>query len=279
MPHTRQRHVPSPTLTPTTPASPETTQPPRQTPPVAVPLAVWPTPSTAPVRPSDPASDAGPARVWMVPPLLAQHLIAVYTGPGGAVLAVGGSARTVARTAVRLDRRPPARGRDRRAAGGSVDLLVLTPPALAPPLGDAGTGGTVGGGAGGGGWRRWPHLLTPTGILAVVLPPTRAPGDPAAVVAAAVGCGLTYLQHAVAVLWPLHEDHLDPPTHPDGAEPGRVEPGRVEPGPAELPAAHADVLLFTRSPEPEDAPEPDTDTDTESGGRPAIDLGHEGESR
>ena len=266
MPHTSQRHVLPPALTPTTPAAPETTQPHRQTPLVAVPLAVWPTPSTAPVRPSDPASDAGPAPVWMVPPLLAQHLIAVYTAPGGTVLAVGGSARTLARTAVRLERRPPARGRDRRAAPGSVDLLVLTPPALVPPLGTAGEG-----------WPRWPQLLTLTGVLAVVLPPTRSPGDPAAVVAAAVGAGLSYLQHAIAVLWPLHEDHLAPPTHPDGAGPDGAEPGRAEPGRAELPAAHADVLLFTRSPEPEDAPDPGTDVQPD--GRPALDLDHEGATR
>ena len=289
MPHTSQPRVPPPTLTPTTPttpASPDTTQPQQQTPLVAVPLAVWPTPSTAPVRSSDLASDAGPARVWLVPPLLAQHLIAVYTAPGGTVLAVGGSARILARIAVRLDRRPPTRGRDRRAAAGSVDLLVLTPPALAPPLGTtgaAGTAGAVGSGAGGEGWRRWPHLLGPTGILAVVLPPTRAPGDPAAIVAAAVGAGLTYLQHAIAVLWPLHEDHLDQPhpdgVEPDGVEPDGVEPGPVEPGRGELPAAHADVLLFTRSPEPEDAPEPGTDTDVRPDGRPALDLSHEGATR
>lgn len=277
MPHTSQRHVPPSNLTPTTPASPETTQPLQplqQTPPVAVPLAVWPTPCTAPVRPSDPASAEASGRVWLVPPLLAQQLIAVYTAPGGAVLAVGGSARTLARTAVRLDRRPPARGRDRRAAAGSVDLLVLTPPALAPAIdptiGDTGTASSGAGGARGGGWRRWPHLLTPAGILAVVLPPTRAPGDPAAVIAAAVGSGLTYLQHAIAVLWPLHDDHLDP-THPDllGQRSG------------ELPAAHADVLLFTlgRSPEPEEDPEPGADPDLRSAGRPAGDFGHEGETR
>lgn len=280
MPRTSQPHLQPSNLTPTTPttpAAPETTQPLQQTPPpVPVPLAVWPTPCTAPVRPSDPASAGASGRVWLVPPLLAQRLIAVYTAPGGAVLAVGGSARTVARTAVRLDRRPPARGRDRRAAAGSVDLLVLTPliltpPALDPPIGIAGIAGS---GAGGGGWRRWPYLLTPTGILAVVLPPTRAPGDPAAVVAAAVGSGLTYLQHAVAVLWPLHEDHLDP-THPDLLGQGR----------GELPAAHADVLLFTpgRFPEPEEDPEPGTDLGGNPGrgsdDRQPIDFGHGGETR
>jgi hypothetical protein len=264
MPHTPPLHLPPSDLTPTTPASPETTQPLEQTPPVPVPVAVWTTPYGAPVRASDPASAGASGRVWLVPALLAQHLIAVYTAPGGTVLAVGDTARTVARTAIRLDRRPPARGRDRGAAAGSVDLLVLTPPAP----------------AGGGGWRRWPHLLTPTGILAVVLPPTRAPGDPAAVVAAAVGSGLTYLQHAVAVLWPLQEDHLDPThldptTHPDGVEPDR----------GGLPAAHADVLLFTpgRSPEPEEDPEPGADPDGRPNGRPdsrqLIDFGHEGATR
>jgi hypothetical protein len=216
--------------------------------------------------------------VWLVPPLLAQHLIAVYTAPGGTVLAVGGSARTVARTAVRLDRHPPARGGDRRAAAGSVDLLVITSPALALPFGDTGNAGSGAAGAGrasgagGAGWRRWPHLLTPTGVLAVVLPPTRAPGDPAAVVAAAVGSGLTYLQHAVTVLWPLHDDHLDPPTtHPDPVEPDR----------GGLPPAHADVLLFTpdRSPEPEEAPDPGTDPEGRPDGREPIDFGYEGETR
>jgi hypothetical protein len=274
MPHAYQPHIPpSDRLTPTTPAaSPETSREAQPQPPVPVPVAVWPTPCTAPVRPSDPAPAGASGRVWMVPPLLAQQLIAVYTTPGGTVLAVGGSSRTVARTAVRLDRRPPARGRDRRAAAGSVDLLIITPPALDLPIGTAGSAGS---GAGGGGWRRWPHLLAPTGILAVVLPPARAPGDPAAVVAVAVGSGLSYLQHAVAVLWPLHDDHLDPPTHPD----------RVEPGRGGLPAAHADVLLFTPglSPEPEEDPEPGTEPGTDPDGRaasrPAMDFGHEGETR
>jgi hypothetical protein len=265
MPHTPPPHLPPSDLNPATPASPETTQPLQQTtPPVPVPLAVWTTPYTVPVRTSDLAAAGASGPVWPVPPLLAQHLIAVYTAPGGTVLAVGDTARTVARTAVRLDRRPPAQGRNRRAAAGSVDLLVLTPPA---PAGD-------------GGWRRWPHLLTPTGLLAVVLPPTRAPGDPAAVIAAAVSSGLTYLQHAVAVLWPLHEDHLDP-THLDPT----THPDRVEPDRGGLPAAHADVLLFTpgRSPEPEEDPEPGADPGADPDGRPdsrqPIDVGHEGATR
>jgi hypothetical protein len=127
MPHTPPPHNSLPTLTPTTPAAaPETPPPPRQPPQLVVPLAVWPTPHTA-----HPAAGAL-GRVWPVPPLLAQQLVAVYTAPGGTVLAVGGSARTVAHTAVRLDRRPPARDRDRRLAAGSVDLLVITPPAIDP---------------------------------------------------------------------------------------------------------------------------------------------------
>ena len=206
-----------------------------------VPLAVWSTPVTATTRPGD----GQPGGVWTVPPLLAQHLLAVYTAPGGTVLAVGGSARTLARTAVRLDRRPPARGSDRRAAAGSVDLLVLTPAPGGPAVG-----------TGSGLWRRWPHLLAPAGVLAVVLPPTRAPGDPAAVIAAAAGAGLTYLQHAVAVLWPLHDDHLDPPTHPDSVPRAR----------GELPAAHADVLLFT----PGQFPGPEAEADTGPDGRPVV---------
>jgi hypothetical protein len=164
--------------------------------------------------------------VWTVPPLLAQQLLAVYTAPGGTVLAVGASAATVARAALRLDRRPPSHGANRWAAPGSIDLLVIT-----LPDSDRGATGPDDGGV----WRRWPQLLTRTGILAVVLPPTRAPGDPAAVVAAAVGAGLSYLQHVIAVLWPLHENHLDrPPGHRSGGPAG-----------GGLPAAHADVLLFT----------------------------------
>jgi hypothetical protein len=53
------------------------------------------------------------------------------------------------------------------------------------------------------------YLLRPAGVLAVALPPTRNPGEPAATVAGAAG-GLGYLQHVVALLQPLHEDHLDP---------------------------------------------------------------------
>lgn len=267
MPHT-PTHIPSP-FTPTTTPPPLQPQPQPQ----LVPLAVWPTPHTSSARLGDPgpAGPAGPG--WRVPPLLAQHLIAVYTAPGGTVLAVGNSARTLARTALRLERRPPARGHDRRAAARSVDLLVLTPPAL-----DPGTGAT-----GGGGWRRWPQLLAPAGILAVVLHPTRAPGDPAAVIAAAAGAGLTYLQHAIAVLWPLHADHLDPPRHPGCDDPGR----------GELPAAHADVLMFIPGPSPESEDDPETETGTGTGtdtdGRAAgrqpldldldLDVAHEGDIR
>ena len=252
MPHTPP-HNPPPNLTTTTPAASSETTP--QPPQPSVPLAIWPTPDTAPARP--PAGASG--RVWMVPPLLAQHLVAVYTAPGGTVLAVGGSARTVARTAVRLDRRPP--NRDHRAApAGSVDLLVITPSAVDPAIGDTGS-------AGSGVWRRWPRLLTATGILAVVLPPTRAPGDPAAVIGAAVGAGLTYLQHAIAVLWTLHADHLDPPSHPDP----------VEPGGSELAAAHADVVLFT--PGPSSDPDPAGPGAGPLAGPRSVSRVHEGETR
>ena len=270
-PHTAQSDNPlattadptSPNPAAVTPSAESTTAPPVTGPgpgpaQPTVPLAVWSTPVTATTRPGD----GQPGGVWLLPPLLAQHLLAVYTAPGGTVLAVGGSARTVARTAVRLDRRPPARGRNRRAVAGSVDLLVLTPAASGPAIGDpVGTGG--------GGWRRWPQLLAPTGVLAVVLPPTRAPGDPAAVVAAAAGAGLTYLQHAVAVLWPLHDDHLDPATHADSVPLAR----------GELPAAHADVLLFTPGQFPGPEAHPDTDPDGRPAARPSSGLDHEGVTR
>lgn len=261
-PHTAQSDNPfgttagptSPNLAAVTPSAEATPGPAEPT----VPLAVWSTPVTATTRPGD----GQPGGVWTVPPLLAQHLLAVYTIPGGTVLAVGGSARILARTAVRLGRRPPARGRSRRAAAGSVDLLVLTPAAGGPAIGDpVGTGSGL--------WRRWPQLLAPAGVLAVVLPPTRAPGDPAAVIAAAAGAGLTYLQHAVAVLWPLHEDHLDPPTPSDF----------VPPAGGELPAAHADVLLFALGQFPGPEAEADTGPDGRPVARPSSGPDHEGLTR
>jgi hypothetical protein len=139
------------------------------------------------------------------------------------VLSTGGSARLVARTAARLDRNPPARSR--RPASGTVDLLVVTPPAAADAT-------PVDGGAEQA--RRWARLLSPAGVLAVVLPPSRGPAEPAAVVAAAAGAALGYLQHVIALLWTLHEDHLDPPAST------QVGGGLDVDQPA-----FADVLLFT----------------------------------
>jgi hypothetical protein len=155
-----------------------------------------------------------------VPPLLAQRLLAVYTRPGGTVLAAGGSAAVLARTALRLDRSPPRPGR--RPAPGSVDLIVATP----------GPGGAPDAAA----CRGWARLLTPAGVLAVVLAPGRPPDQPALAVAAAAGAGLGYLQHIVAVCWPLHDDHLDPP-HPNNSAHHVGQPVMA--------AAHADVLVFT----------------------------------
>jgi modification methylase len=183
----------------------------------AVPLAVW----------STPAPPTTPGTEWTVPPLLAQRLIAVYTHPGSTVLTTGASARLVARTATRLDRRPPAHSR--RPGPGTVDLLVATPPT------DTDTTPLDGGGAEQARW--WARLLSPAGVLAVVLPPSRGPAEPAAAVAAAAGAGLGYLQHVIALLWTLHDDHLDPPTTAATTGVGGVV-GTEE-------SAFADVLLFT----------------------------------
>ena len=190
----------------------------------AVPLALW-------LTPTDPATGSGDTG-WVVPPLLAQNLIGVYTSPGGTVLATGGSAHLIARTAARLGRQPAPRTGGNRPAAGTVDLLVITanPTGQAPVLAGDGrspmTDPVV--------WRRWTRLLSPPGVAAVVLPATRAPGDPAAVIATAVGAGLTYLQHIPALTWPLHEDHLDPPDPT-----GHIGQGRP------VGSAHLDVLIFT----------------------------------
>jgi SAM-dependent methyltransferase len=163
-----------------------------------------------------------------MPPLLAQRLLAVYSHPGSSVLAAGASARLIARTASRLDRQPPARTPRRRVAAGSVDLLIATPagpdttgaPASTAPSADHVAG--------------WARQLRPAGILAVVLHPSRTPAEPAALVAEATGAGLTYLQHVVALTWPLHEAHLDPPTT-RSSEPAQPAGG----------LGHVDVLVFT----------------------------------
>jgi hypothetical protein len=195
---------------------------------------------------------------------MAQHLVAIYTTPGSTVLAVGRSARTVARTAAQLDRRPPRRDSHGRARPGSVDLLVITPPATDVGTRQDGTGL----------WRRWSQLLAPTGMLAVVLAPTRAPGDPAAVVAAATAADLAYLQHIVAILWPLHDDHLDPPHgHPHPAETpgGQAEmdaPHGGAPDERGLPAAHADILIFTCGTADDESPVDASDTQPGQAARP-----------
>ena len=202
-----------------------------------VPLTVWPIPVTGPA--------CTPTGEWAVPPLLAQRLLAVYTHPGDTILAAGGSARLVAATADRLNRRPPHCGPGRRPAPGSVDLIAATPDRSGPP--DAGA------------CRRWAHLLTPAGVLAVVLTPGLLPDQPAGVVAAAVGAGLSYLQHLVAVLWPLHADHLDPP------DPGPAQPDSAAGDPpGVLPAAHADVLIFAAR-----AEQPTPNIDPDPAARPA----------
>lgn len=207
----------------------------------AVPLALWLIPTdSAPARPGRAAR--------AVPVLLAQNLVAVYTGPTGTVLAVGGSAHLLARTAARLGRRPAPRTAGHRPTAGSVDLLVLTPPTASPtaasPVADGSTPAPDGAA-----WRRWHRLLSPAGVLAVVLPESRGPSDPAMVVAAAVGAGLAYLQHIPALTWPLHDDHFDPPANVASAHGGephhRSESGRhAEAGAVRI--AHLDVLIFGR---------------------------------
>lgn len=208
-----------------------------------VPLALW-------LTPIDPApAPAGAAQA--VPVLLAQNLVAVYTGPTGTVLAVGGSAHLLARTAARLGRRPAPRTAGHRPAAGSVDLLVLTPPTASPTASSAASPAAEGRtpGPDGAAWRRWTRLLSPAGVLAVVLPESRGPSDPAMVVAAAVGAGLIYLQHIPALTWPLHDDHFDPPANvasAHGGEPHHCSaPGQCAEAGA-VRTAHLDVLIFGR---------------------------------
>jgi modification methylase len=233
MPSTPNRNT-LPPSTPAEPASATSTQQPELS--AAVPLAVWSTPTS---------DTLGPDTAWTVPALLAQRLLAVYSHPGATVLAAGASARLIAGIARRLDRQPPTRTAGRRVAAGSVDLLIATPTAPittpAPPTGaraaDHDTSSTDQVAC-------WAQQLRPAGVLAVVLAPSRTPDEPAAVVAAATGAGLTYLQHVVALTWPLHEDHLDPPTTPAHADAGTNPP--AEPG-------HVDILMFT---EPAQRPAP-----------------------
>jgi len=226
MPHTTPPHTPTPDPSSTQPAAriqPATGAPsPVCLPGRQVPLSVWPVPVTG--------AALTPTGGWGVPPLLTQRLLAVYTHPGDTVLAAGGSARRVAATAAELGRRPPTLSR--HPAAGSVSLVTATPGQHQPAGPDA--------------YRRWARLLTPTGVLAVVLSPDRPPDQPTLVVAAAAGAGLSYLQHIIAVLWPLHEDHLDPPTNPTHPDAGA----------AALPPAHADVLVFTATAEPTPGPGP-----------------------
>ena len=237
--------TPNPSTSPTRPTRPTgavdvgVTSPAEPVDPT-VPLALW-------LTPTDPAPAPPGGAAQAVPVLLAQNLVAVYTGPTGTVLAVGGSAHLLARTAARLGRRPAPRTAGHRPAAGSVDLLVLTPPTASPTASPASEGSTPA--PDGAAWRRWTRLLSPTGVLAVVLPESRGPSDPAMVVAAAVGAGLTYLQHIPALTWPLHDDHFDPPTNVASAHGGephhRSEPGQhAEAGAVRI--AHLDVLIFGR---------------------------------
>jgi hypothetical protein len=186
-----------------------------------VPLAVW-------ITPADPTS---PAEVSgrLVPVLLAQQLVAVYTWPGHTVHAAGHPASThrIAQAATRLDRHLPATGDsgDRCLEGGLLDLLILTPPA----------------GLGPAAWARRARLLTVTGIAAAVLPPDAAPGLPGQTIAAAETAGLGYLQHIIAIIRPPDDDWLLP-------EAPAVTGGSPD---------HLDVLVFA-------APPTDQPTDTVS---------------
>lgn len=224
---------------------------PRQ--PQPVPLAVW-------FVPADPADltgprQSGPADYWQLPPLLAEKIIGDYANPGSTVLALGAGTAAVERAAARLDCRTPAHP-DRSVQPASVDLLILT---LHPEL-VAGARGDAHDSAGGRQvWARRAALLSPRGILAVVLPPGRPPEQPAAVVAAAVGVGLAYLQHIPAVLWTAGEDHLIPPALVCGVLTQLWRPGHDAPLGDLLPA-HADVLLFTARPEADPLLPPHSDT-------------------
>jgi hypothetical protein len=247
---------------------------PRQ--PQPVPLAVW----FVPTHPIDLTGQrqAGPADSWPLPPLLAEKIVNDYANPGSTVLALGGSAATTAaveHAAARLDCRTPARPRP-PGQPATVDLLILTlhhelPPAAA--RGDADHGDADGADSRQG-WPRRAALLSPRGILAVVLPPGRPPQQPAAVVAAAVGVGLAYLQHIPTVLWTPGEDHLTPPTPDLDILTQLWRPGHDAPL-ADLLPAHADVLLFTApDPGPDSLPPPrrpllpDTTDVTAAGHRP-----------
>ena len=247
----------------TRPAIPAGTAPQAARPPRPVPLAVWFVPAD-PTRPADTGVlPTGSAEPWQLPPLLVEKIISDYASPGSTVLSIGGSAAVVGHVAARLDCRTPAelsRRRSRTGPQASVDLLILTPArdpkestasAGREPGGREGGGSASGaaGGAGGtsggrGDWPRWAAWLTPRGILAVVLPPGRPPQQPAAVIAAAVGAGLAYLQHIPAVLWTPGEDELTPPGPGLGVHHQLWRPDQDVPL-RELHPAHADVLLFT----------------------------------
>ena len=212
--------------------------------PRPVPLAVWFVPAD-PTHPADTGVlPSGSAEPWQLP-LLVEKIISDYASPGSIVLSVGGSAAVVGRVAARLDCRTPAElSRRRRSQTGpqpSVDLLIVT----------RGTSG------GRGDWPRWAAWLTPRGILAVVLPPGRPPQQPAAVIAAAVGAGLAYLQHIPVVLWTPGEDELTATGGPGlGVHHQLWHPDQDVPL-RELHPAHADVFLFT-APDPDSA-DPQTD--------------------
>lgn len=249
---------------PAAPAQTARTAPPALRPPRPVPLAVW----FVPADPTHPTGtvvlSTGGAEPWPLPPLLVEKIISDYASPGSTVLSIGGSAAVVGHVAARLDCRTPAhvahRRQPRTGPRASVDLLILTPThdpkdstaGADYETGDSEEGGSAGSAAGGAGrvsggrgeWPRWAAWLTPRGILAVVLPPGRPPQQPAAVIAAAVGAGLAYLQHIPAVLWTLSEDQFTPPGPGLGVHSQLWRPDRDVPL-GELHPAHADVFLFT----------------------------------
>ena len=198
-----------------------------------VPMAVWPAIPPVPDLPR-------PAAV--LPPLLADRLIATYTRPGQVVLAAGAGASVAAEAAEQAARRPvlDTAGRPtvfpplgtRRAT-----LAVITPPAVTTDPAR---------------YTRWATTLAPGGILAVLVPAEPGPHTthPGRIITAAEHAGLGYLQHIIAILARLDGDHLVPAPTPD--QHTQVRTARAAGLPVHLPA-HSDLLIFQRPPAAEPA--------------------------
>ena len=204
-----------------------------------VPLAVWP---ALPATP-DPARPAG-----VLPPMLADRLIATYTRPRQVVLAAGAGASVAADAAERAGRRPVLDTADRATAfpplgSRRAALVVLTVPAVSTEAAR---------------YARWAATLTPGGILAVLAPAGHGPHTTRAgrITAAAHQAGLGYLQHIIAVLARLTGDRLAPvPTTDQLAQ---VRAAHAAGLAVHLPT-HSDLLIFQRVPgaaEPAATPPP-----------------------